>query len=542
MSAVLLAVFGLLGLSMTPDWSIRTNTSHVTVQPSSTSIAARGLTTASEGTYAVATSRIRIKLSKTVTISALLREPRNASGKRPACLFIEGAGTGSSSQVFGDIAHAMASAGIVTLVPDKRLDNYTLQHRDYQVMANDYMTSLDLLRNRVDIDASHTGIYAESEGTWIASVMAHDHPDIGFMILTSPPVVSGRQQMAMAATRYMQYIGAPEPMTRDISKVISMDFSAVGLQYADFPAQHYLPSFTMPLMVNFGTEDISMPIEQGANKLLAAAAKAGNRNVTLRYYPANHQIRVGSHTALPGLPLAPEYTRDLEHWVNAVAAGTTADGWSTPMIAGTQPHQKLATPERMSSGIVHSLTGLLAMIVAMAVALAGSIIGGLTLAVTAVIRGCRQRWQERRAPRSAGSQAEGTLPARHRSAGNDLAGIEASPHFNTSLAASLAMIMLFVAGSMGLLGWYLVTLGKAAVTLDVQTVLLYRWWKALRVVTLLGVVLLAWMLVALRGHRDSSGSRIPAVHGFGHVLEVGLIAASAVLSLSLLAFWGLFTL
>ena len=36
---------------------------------------------------------------------------------------------GDGRSDYGDIANAMASAGITTLVPDKRLDNYSALHR-----------------------------------------------------------------------------------------------------------------------------------------------------------------------------------------------------------------------------------------------------------------------------------------------------------------------------------------------------------------------------------------------------------------------------
>ena len=61
----------------------------------------------------------------------------------------------------------MASAGIVTLVPAKRNDNYTVLHRDYPRFAREYGRSLDVLRGRIGVDPAKTGIYAESEGTWI---------------------------------------------------------------------------------------------------------------------------------------------------------------------------------------------------------------------------------------------------------------------------------------------------------------------------------------------------------------------------------------
>ena len=68
----------------------------------------------------------------------------------------------SGAEDFGDIANAMASAGIVTLVPAKRNDNYTVLHRDYPRFAREYGRSLDVLRGRIGVDPAKTGIYARS--------------------------------------------------------------------------------------------------------------------------------------------------------------------------------------------------------------------------------------------------------------------------------------------------------------------------------------------------------------------------------------------
>lgn len=530
-AVVLTAVFALLGVAMTPNWRVEPNTTHIAVQSPDTSIAAKAIRTDHEGRYAVKTTTLHITLSGGTTISALLREPVGAAGRRPACMFIEGAGTGTSTQVFGDVANAMASAGIVTLVPDKRLDNYTPLHRDYQAMADDYMDSLNLLRQRASVDPSHTGIYAESEGTWIASVMAQDHPDIGFMILTSPPVVSGRYQMAMAATRYMQYINAPEPMTRDISKIIGMDFSSIGLQYADFPAQRYRSSLTMPLLVNFGTQDISMPIEQGAQMLLHDAGAAGNHNVTLRYYPANHQMRIGSHNAQPGLPLDPRYTRDLENWLNAVASGAKADSWQTPMIAGAQPHQPLAVPEHIQPGLIHSPTVVLAIAVLIPLLLLIAVIGALVSGIAALVTSKRRR-------RHSGELSG----ARHLRERNSRSGRNGPHSQHHRLTAPLLVNALCTVASTATLGWYLVIVVKAAISLDDHAAGLTSWWQILRILTLLSVLLLAWLLVSLvAGHTRPAG-RVVAVHRFGHVVIVGCVLAAAVLSLTMMAFWGVFSI
>lgn len=188
----------------------------------------------------------------------------------------------------------MATAGITTLVPDKRLDNYSMLSRDYVSSANDYAKSLRVLRSWPGVDAAKTGIYAESEGTWIATVLTHEHPDLAFAILTSSPVVSGRQQMAMAATSCLKATGAPDAIIHIIPKLTSLSVDNVGPNYADFDAAYYRRSLTMPLLINYGTQDTAMPIEQGARLLTRAANAAGNHNVTLRYYNANHQMRTAA--------------------------------------------------------------------------------------------------------------------------------------------------------------------------------------------------------------------------------------------------------
>lgn len=203
---------------------------------------------------------------------------------RPACLFLHGSGTGKSSEAFGDVANAMASAGITTLVPDKRLDNYTMLHRDYVSSAHDYAKSLEILRKWPGVSRSETGIYAESEGTWIATVLTQQHPDLAFAILTSPPVVSGRQQMTLAATNYLTAAGAPDAVKQLIPRITSLGTQRMGLAYADFDAAKYRRSLTMPLLINYGVKDTAMPVEQGARLLIKAANQAGNTNVTLRYY------------------------------------------------------------------------------------------------------------------------------------------------------------------------------------------------------------------------------------------------------------------
>ena len=239
-SIVMIALFAGLGIAMEPKWSVKPLSMHLQVTERSTAIKARGITTPQEGTYQVRQTRLRLPISGGKTVNAILREPENAPSGRAACVFVHGAGTGKAEEVYADLANALASAGITTLVQDKRLDNYTPLRRDYDSSAEDYLAGLNLLRAQQGVDARKVGLYAESEGTWIASVMTHKDRHIAFQVLTSAPVYSGRQQIAMAATEYLNIIGAPGGVVDIIPRLLSLNFAPIGLEYADFNTAEYL--------------------------------------------------------------------------------------------------------------------------------------------------------------------------------------------------------------------------------------------------------------------------------------------------------------
>lgn len=519
MAIILLMILAVLGSHIGADWHVQPYTDHVTVGSPDTAIAANGLPTTQEGTYKVKTTKLTIKLTDTVSVNAILREPVGAGGKRPACLFVHGAGTGKASEVYGDIAPAMASAGIVTLVPDKRLDNYSWTQRDYQTMAHDYLVSWKLLAGLGNVNPAQVGVYAESEGTWIATVMAKRQPDIAFMILTSPPVVPGRDQMAMAATSYATIAGAPHNVVDELPTLVSLDFSLIGLQYADFPAADYYSALTMPLLVNYGTIDPSMPIEQGARTLIDVAKRNGNTNVTVRYYPTNHQMRTGSSLSLPGLPLERHYTHDLEDWANAVAAGATAADWSTPMIAGSQPHQRFAAPSSTRSGLVGSVALALALMAAQTLCILAAAIGALVLWISGKLRKPKAHVP---------LQGAASITVR-----GD------TPRFGRGVAALLAACVVLPVLLAGGFGWYLVTFAKAALALTNRANVLGPGWTVLQIGGVALLLLLFILFTAVMHNIRRYPDEPSVATGTGHVVVAVLAFAALVLSIIVFMFWGL---
>lgn len=506
-----------IGTLMTPPWKVEPLNAHLTVENTNTAIHAKGITTPQEGTYQVKETHITLNVSDNKQVQAIVREPVGAANNRPACVFVHGAGSGKASEVYGDIASAMASAGITTLVQDKRLDNYTAFNRDYQANATDYLVGVNYLRHRQGVSASKVGVYAESEGTWITTIMAKRDPNLAFTVLVSAPVYSGRQQMAMAASEYLNIIGAPQAVENIVPKLTSLNFGSLGFGYADFDANDYRDALTMPLLIVYGTIDPSMPIEQGAQQLMSDARDVGNLNSTLRYYPTNHQIRTGSSLSLPGLQLAEGYTHDLENWVNAIGAGATADSWTTPSIAGSQPFQEYAVPMNIRPGLISNINVLFALFLI-------AILMWVTTVVSVVMAFMRRRKQS---PTSTDAHGRTVV---HRF----------TIHTRTLIVANMVLTPLT---TLGFLAYFAYT-ARAALTLHDSAGTLTMGWVVLRCAVILSIILLCWLWVRMYffygpGNIDRETPKEETRMARGHVFIVALLSLCVISALILATFFNL---
>ena len=329
MAVSILAVllFGLLGTVAGPGWNPHPVEQDLVVQAESTAIGGT-VETAPVGTYETTAEVVDIPLDG-VTVRATIRRPVDAPGQRPGVLFLHGAGT-ATHEGFHNITDALASAGVVTLVPDKRMDTYTTRSRDYERMARDYLESWRLLAAQPDVDETRVGIYAESEGAFIAPVAAVVEPDVAFVILVSAPVVTPREQAAFATDSYLRHLGAPEQLLRAVPRLLGSEIPGGGFVYADFDPRPYQQQLTQPVLMVYGTDDASMPTVQGPAIVIADIAEAGNDSYTVRYFEdANHGIRIDG-------ALAPGFAEALSRWV--LGLPDTAD--AQPKIAGAQPEQR----------------------------------------------------------------------------------------------------------------------------------------------------------------------------------------------------------
>lgn len=475
-------------------------------------------------------------------IKVLIREPQNASGKRPGVVFMHGAGYGTCDNSFGDVASGMASAGFVTAVLDKPVWNTTDINRDYPASAKAYDQVIEYLRDQSDVDEAKVGIYATSESTWISSYLLEDDPDVAFQILLSPMVFSPRQSLGFFVTQDFTLVGANEGYQSIVQRVFSADTGLFGLNNFDL-ATLKPAAYAVPTYVAYGSKDVMTAQVDGVRAILYNAHKADNWNVTVRSYPvANHVLRLGDESEA-GTPFADAYVDDLIDWAVGTSAGLTQ---TSEKVAGTNLYQSIGLPGALKARRVGTIYGVILHVTVVLLLLASIVLAlvalGRKIAVDA-------RWRrEKREAKRAGMlipERPVVLGFAH-GFGNALL---------TLTLTTLATLLIFFAG-LGQVIMGVVKLAWGSAPTETPGVM-YWSWPVIQVVSVL--VLWAWSRVfmhlievaSVRGliqippRRESvrdivtGADPVLASTRLGRIL-FWLVAFTMLYILLVFAFWGLF--
>ena len=475
-------------------------------------------------------------------IKVLIREPQNASGKRPGVVFMHGAGYGTCDNSFGDVASGMASAGFVTAVLDKPVWNTTDINRDYPASAKAYDQVIEYLRDQSDVDEAKVGIYATSESTWISSYLLEDDPDIAFQILLSPMVFSPRQSLGFFVTQDFTLVGANEGYQSIVQRVFSADTGLFGLNNFDL-ATLKPAAYAVPTYVAYGSKDVMTAQVDGVRAILYNAHKADNWNVTVRSYPvANHVLRLGDESEA-GTPFADAYVDDLIDWAVGTSAGLTQ---TSEKVAGTNLYQSIGLPGALKARRVGTIYGVILHVTVVLLLLA-SIVLELVALGRKIVADARWR-REKREAKHAGMLIPGrpvVLGFAH-GFGNALL---------TLTLTTLATLLIFFAG-LGQVIMGVVKLAWGSAPTETPGVM-YWSWPVIQVVSVL--VLWAWSRVfmhlievaSVRGliqippRRESvrdivtGADPVLASTRLGRIL-FWLVAFTMLYILLVFAFWGLF--
>ena len=475
-------------------------------------------------------------------IKVLIREPQNASGKRPGVVFMHGAGYGTCDNSFGDVASGMASAGFVTAVLDKPVWNTTDINRDYPASAKAYDQVIEYLRDQSDVDEAKVGIYATSESTWISSYLLEDDPDVAFQILLSPMVFSPRQSLGFFVTQDFTLVGANEGYQSIVQRVFSADTGLFGLNNFDL-ATLKPAAYAVPTYVAYGSKDVMTAQVDGVRAILYNAHKADNWNVTVRSYPvANHVLRLGDESEA-GTPFADAYVDDLIDWAVGTSAGLTQ---TSEKVAGTNLYQSIGLPGALKARRVGTIYGVILHVTVVLLLLASIVLALVALGRKAA---ADARWRrEKREAKHAGMlipERPVVLGFAH-GFGNALL---------TLTLTTLATLLIFFAG-LGQVIMGVVKLAWGSAPTETPGVM-YWSWPVIQVVSVL--VLWAWSRVfmhlievaSVRGliqippRRESvrdivtGADPVLASTRLGRIL-FWLVAFTMLYILLVFAFWGLF--
>ena len=108
-----------------------------------------------------------------VILHGIVVAPRPSAKRRPALVMLEGAGN-RGRQELQPAAEVFARRGVITLIYDKRKVGYSILRRDYELLATDAVAAVALLAARHDVDPSRLGLWAQSEGAYVARWRAVD--------------------------------------------------------------------------------------------------------------------------------------------------------------------------------------------------------------------------------------------------------------------------------------------------------------------------------------------------------------------------------
>ncbi|WP_432979896.1 alpha/beta hydrolase family protein [Dactylosporangium sp. CA-233914] len=226
-----------------------------------------------------------------VVLHGTVLAPAGASGDRPGVVMLEGAGNRGRGYLRPD-AEAYARHGIVTLIYDKRTKGYSLLHRDYSVLADDALAGLALLRGRAGVDPARVGLWALSEGAFVAPIAAARSADVAFLVTVGAVGPTPAAQTAWAYDEYLRHAGVSGAVSRALRTAVLPAAIAAGL----FPEAGFDPApvwrqVRQPVLAEWGELDRDSVPAESVRIIRAALRDGGNARYRIRIVPGvNHNL------------------------------------------------------------------------------------------------------------------------------------------------------------------------------------------------------------------------------------------------------------
>ncbi len=246
-------------------------------------------------------------------LEGTLYRPR-IGGRHPAIVAAPGGGN-ATRRSMALPAPYFARRGIAVLALDKRGNGESSgdwRTATFENLATDLLVAVAALRTRPDIDPHRVGIYASSQGGWIAPIAAAESSSVAFVVCAACPATSMPEQELIRTRAELRADGfdASEIQNAVAYRKLLFDFLQTGahqgeLEAADQKARHarwyarfggvigrdsplalwwqmndrYVPTdfwkrVSVPALLLFGGLDTGVPPSEHATRIAAADPRA----------------------------------------------------------------------------------------------------------------------------------------------------------------------------------------------------------------------------------------------------------------------------
>lgn len=324
-----------------------------------------GLTYSQSGLPAVSATKISLKQEEVsfrngdVTLAGKLTAP-STKGPHAAVILIHGSGP-EDRDYLGPWIDFFARHGIAVLSYDKRGVRDSTgdwKRAGFEDLAGDVLAGVELLKRRKDVNPKQIGLWAISQGGWIAPLAASRSRDVSFIVLHAGAGVPVAQNGLLAIESELRAYGFPE---EEITQAIAYykfndDFTRSGegwdklqeayrhakarnaewlleepqpkdfwfrqsyRRFMDFDSAPLWEKVSCPVLAFFGELDLTVPPEPNKKALDNALNKANNKDYTIVVLPkGNHlflKAETGVQTEYPQLKnFIPGYFNTMKDWL-----------------------------------------------------------------------------------------------------------------------------------------------------------------------------------------------------------------------------------